>query len=69
MPNSRLPSMLLTCYNSEKHGSVNHTLSKYLLEHIDTIKDLNIKDLADACFMSPSTVSRFCKSLGLSDFN
>lgn len=69
LSSSRLPSILLARYNSEKIGSVNHTLSKYLLENIDTIQELNIKELADACFMSPSTVSRFCKSIGLNDFN
>lgn len=65
---SRLPSILLACYNSEKIGSVNHTLSKYLLENIDRLDDLNIKQLSADCFMSLSTVSRFCKSIGLNDF-
>lgn len=66
---SRLPSILLACYNGEKIDSVHHTLSKYLLEHIDQLEDLNIRDMADACFVSTSTISRFCKSIGLSDFN
>lgn len=53
LSSSRLPSILLARYNSEKIGSVNHTLSKYLLENIDTIQELNIKELADACFSHP----------------
>ncbi|MEY8750334.1 MurR/RpiR family transcriptional regulator [Alkalicoccobacillus gibsonii] len=36
-------------------------IATYILKHVQTIPDLSIYELADACHTSPATVTRFCR--------
>ena len=64
----KLPVVFLSAVASEKSGSTNSTIAAYLLEHMDEVKDLGIKDLAGKCHVGTGSFSRFCKEIGLQDF-
>lgn len=44
--------------NPEVHGT-NYNIAYYLLTHYDDIQSMNLQDLANACFVSSSTIKRF----------
>lgn len=60
--------VLQVIVNSEEESNTNKMIARYLVEHMHEIDKLSIYDLADGCFISNSTVSRFAKSLGVSNF-
>ena len=61
--------MLLSTLNSEPRGSNNYNIATYILEHISELENESITSIAEACFVSNSSVSRFCRQIGLKDFN
>ena len=61
--------ILLSTINSEPKDSNNYKIAKYLLENLHALEDLSISDLANECFVSNSSISRFCKEIGLNNFN
>lgn len=65
---SKLPVVFLTTLASEKNGSTNCTIASYILEHLEEMKDISIKELARKCNVAVSSISRFCKEIGLRDF-
>lgn len=64
-----LTIILLSTINSEPIDSNNYKIAKYLLENLHSLEDLSISDLANECFVSNSSISRFCKEIGLNNFN
>ncbi len=46
-----------------------HQLANKMIEHIDKLPSLGIEDMAELCFVSTSTLSRFCRKLGYKNFN
>lgn len=44
-------------------------LAEYILKNMDLACSMKLRDLAEAVFVSPPTVSRLCKKLGVDDFN
>ncbi|MFR1599458.1 MAG: MurR/RpiR family transcriptional regulator [Coprobacillus cateniformis] len=60
---------LMLFINGSQEGSTNRNLAIELVKHIDELKDLNIYEIADLCFVSTSTLSRFCRLLGYKNFN
>ena len=54
---------------SEKKDSTNSQIATYLLNHLDDIKDIGIQEMAKECSVAMSSISRFCKEIGLNDFN
>ena len=65
---SKLPIVFLSTLASEKSDSINSIIASYILEHIDEMKNIGIKELASSCNVANSSISRFCKSIGLQDF-
>lgn len=65
----KLPIVFLTHLASEKQDSTNSQIAAYLLNHIEDVKQLGIKDIAKECHVAVSSISRFCKEIGLRDFN
>lgn len=63
-----LPTTLLGMVNSTPYSSTNHQLASYVLSHLGDIEYLNEPDLAQACSTSKTSVNRFCKELGYSNF-
>lgn len=61
--------MLISTMNSEPFNSNNYRIAKHLLEHIYALEDISIGELAKQCYVSNSSISRFCKDIGLDDFN
>lgn len=64
----KLPVVLLSTLASEKNDSTNHIIASYILENSVRLRDMGIKDLADACHVGTGSVSRFCREIGLRDF-
>lgn len=61
--------ILLSTINSEPINSNNYKIAKYIIEHIQELEDCTISELAKNCYVSNSSVSRFCRDIGLEDFN
>ncbi|MCI8547175.1 MurR/RpiR family transcriptional regulator [Pseudoflavonifractor sp. 60] len=65
---SKLPIMFLSEMVSSKQDSTNGRIAAYILEHLDEIKNDSIRDLAAKTYVSISSISRFCRDIGLSDY-
>lgn len=59
---------LFQILNSSTAGEPEFILSKYFLDNYNRIGQLNIFDIAEECFVSRSTIRRFCKQLGYDNF-
>ena len=64
----KLPYICLELLNTENPESVDYIIARYLVEHIYRLSGVSIQDIADACSVSKSTISRFCRKAGLEDF-
>ncbi len=64
----KLPIMFLSEMVSSKQDSTNGRIAAYILEHLDEIKDDSIRDLASKTYVSISSISRFCRDIGLNDY-
>ena len=58
----------LSTLASEKKDSTNSQIATFLLNHLDDIKDIGIQEMAKECSVAMSSISRFCKEIGLNDF-
>lgn len=65
----KLPIVFLSTLASEKKDSTNSQIATYLLNHLDDIKDIGIQEMAKECSVAMSSISHFCKEIGLNDFN
>ena len=63
-----IPILLLSEINSRK-DDVNAFIAAYILEHMEEIQHDSIRELAAKIGTSPSAVSRFCREIGIKDFN
>ncbi|MDK2964657.1 winged helix-turn-helix transcriptional regulator [Lacrimispora sp.] len=56
--------------NTEGVDETNSTIARAILENMDKDMDnISITELAEMCFTSISTISRFVKKLGYTSFN
>lgn len=65
----KLRHALYAILNSSDVDSADYRIADYLIRNIYSIANFGIQDVADACFVSKSTVSRFCRRIGFADFN
>lgn len=65
---AKLPYILLELINTENPESVDYIIAKYILDHMTELSGASIQDISDACEVSKSTLSRFCRKAGLEDF-
>lgn len=63
-----LANSLFSYVNRSKPDSAEYVLADYFLRHYSELNKLNIYDVADECFVSRSSVRRFCQSLGFENF-
>ena len=63
----KLPIVFLSTLASEKKDSTNSQIATYLLNHLDDIKDIGIQEMAKECSVAMSSISRFCKEIGLNE--
>lgn len=66
---SKLPIMFLAEMVSTRADSTNGRIAAYILEHLDEIRHDSIRDLSAKTYVSISSISRFCRDMGLHDFN
>lgn len=64
----KLRNGLYAILNSSDADSPDYRIARYLIDNIYTLKRFNIQDIANACFVSKSSVSRFCRRIGYSDY-
>lgn len=64
----KLPIVFLSTMASEKKDSTNSQIASYILDHLDDLQNIGIKDMAAECLVAVSSISRFCKEIGLRDF-
>ncbi|GAB6168708.1 MurR/RpiR family transcriptional regulator [Clostridium carnis] len=57
---------LLLFLNSSKDNDLNYTIAITMLQNIKEIPNMSINKLADICYTSPATITRFCHKLGYS---
>ncbi len=61
--------ILLSTINSEPIDSNNYRIAHYILENIESLEDVSITELSKVCYVSNSSISRFCRDIGLKDYN
>lgn len=59
---------LMSYVNVSSSQDMYYTIAHTILTHLDKIPDISINDLADLCYTSPATISRFCKDLNCKSF-
>ena len=60
---------LFSIVNDEEAGSdPDVILANYFLTHYTELADLNVWDIADACYVSRSSVRRFCQRVGFDNY-
>lgn len=64
----KLPVVFLSTIASEKNGSTNSVIASWILDHMDEVRGMGIRELAARCHVGSGSVSRFCKEIGLEDF-
>lgn len=65
----RLIVALLSVLATEREGSTNATIARYLITHAGESKDFTVKGVAAACHVGVGSVSRFCRETGFSGFD
>ncbi|MDO3410955.1 MurR/RpiR family transcriptional regulator [Saccharibacillus sp. CPCC 101409] len=65
---SSLLHTLFAIINEGNVGDSAYVLAHYFLEHYGELRHLNIFDVASDCFVSRSSVRRFCKAIGYDNF-
>lgn len=59
---------LMSYVNVSSSQDMYYTIAHTILTNLDKIPDISINDLADLCYTSPATISRFCKDLNCRSF-
>lgn len=63
-----LLNSLFNVLNENNQGDPYFTLAAYFLQHYQELSTLNIYDVAAECFVSRSSIRRFCQSIGYDNF-
>ena len=59
---------LIIFLDTASEEDTNYNIALFMANNFYRISSMRINELADACFVSPATISRFCKSLGYENF-
>ncbi len=59
---------LMSYVNVSSSQDMYYTIAHTILTNLEKVPDININDLADLCYTSPATISRFCKDLNCKNF-
>lgn len=65
----KLPIIFLSTIASENDGTTNCQIANFILDNIDIVKEYTISELAKNCHVANSSISRFCREIGLDDFS
>lgn len=64
-----LMTSLLAMMNSHGRDDADYVLARYFLQHFSELDKLNIYQVAQDCFVSRSSIRRFCQSIGYENFS
>lgn len=64
-----LMNSLFTVLNQTKPDDPDSIIARYFLDHFEHLSDLNVYDVAEACYTSRSGIRRFCQSIGYENFS
>lgn len=59
---------LLIYLDSANETDTNYNIAWYMAHHISEVSHMGISKLASECFVSPATISRFCRTLGYENY-
>lgn len=59
---------LITLLDYANENDTNYNIALYMATHFREISVMGISELAKACYVSPATISRFCRTLGYDSF-
>lgn len=59
---------LLTYLNSSKEEDMYYSIALTMVQNLDVIPGCSINELADMCYTSTATISRFCRKFGYASF-
>lgn len=62
-------SKLLRYINNGYKKDNNYDIAKAMLDHFEEISNLTIYELADLCYVSPASISRFIRTLGFDNYS
>ena len=58
----------LTYMNATSSGTTYANIAFYISNNFTKVVEMNLEELADACYVSQATISRFCRFLGFDSF-
>lgn len=59
---------LLIFLDSANESDTNYNIAWYMAHNFSSVANMGISKLARECFVSPATISRFCRALGYENF-
>lgn len=59
---------LLIYLDSANESDTNYNIAWYMAHHLSALANMGISKLAKECFVSPATISRFCRALGYENY-
>lgn len=59
---------LIIFLNTASEKDTNYNIALFMANNFYRISTMRISELADACYVSPATISRFCRALGYENF-
>ena len=66
--NTVLGLIILMSYN-DLNKDINYTISRFIIDHLSEIKDMSINELSKRCFVSTSSINKYCKTLGFKQYS
>ncbi|MCD7892322.1 MAG: MurR/RpiR family transcriptional regulator [Erysipelotrichaceae bacterium] len=64
----RLFYRLIIFINTTENHDTNYNIALFMVHNFYRIGNMRINEVAEECFVSPATVSRFCRALGYENF-
>ena len=59
---------LIIYLDTADENDTNYNIAWYMVHHLEKIATIEISELDKECFVSPATISRFCRTLGYDNF-
>lgn len=59
---------LIIYLDTADENDTNYNIAWYMVHNLEKLATIGISDLAKECYVSPATISRFCRTLGYDNF-
>ena len=59
---------LIIFLDTANESDTNYNIAWYMANNFKKVSRMGISELAKACYVSPATISRFCRTLGYENF-